>query len=186
MLRNWVNIVVFIIALPFFFALSLAGWRVDNFLIFNGAGDLVLSATAANGNKFTTRYIHSVELTPIEDEYRIVDGKIWMWEERVRSSGAGLPSMRPKNGRFLASGGWLIYQGSRNPVSQYYYRIGNQYFGLNQADFAPFGRKDFYKIYTGEKLLVKVEAKSLFLARPYAEEKLANAPVNASPVMRGE
>lgn len=180
---NQIKFAVLIAALPFFFALSLAGWRVDNFLVFNSDDDLVFSAPAANGNRFITRYIHSVEQTPVEDEYCIIDGGIWIWEERVRSSGAGLPSVTPPKGRFIDSGEWLIYQGSRNPVSQYYYRVGDQYLGLNQADFVPFGRKNLYIIYSGERLRVSVEVKNLLFIKSYAAEELAQAPSNVSRVI---
>lgn len=172
-----------IAAISFFFALSLVGWRVDYFYVRDDTGELVFAAPAANGNRFTTRYIHSVERSPVEDEYRIASGEIWMWEERVRSSNAGLPSAKPAKGRFIDTGNWLIYQGGRNSVKEYFYRIGNQHFGLNQVDFAPYGLCDFYKIFKGERLCVGVKIENLIFAEYRISPKLKGVPTGVPPIM---
>lgn len=182
-MKNWINLSTLLISIPFLFAVSIAGWRVDYFQISDHEGQLIFSSPAANGNKFTTIYIHSVELTPVEDDYRIIGGSIWMWEERVRSSNAGLPSVKPVNGRFINNGELFIYQGGRRSVKEYYYRIGNQYFGLNQADFEPFGRKDLYKIFNGERLLISVTTKNLVCAKLIRLRESAPTPTS-SPASR--
>ena len=82
--------------LPLLFAVSLCGWRVDFFQIYDKKGSLIFSSPAAVGHKFYTRYIHSVELTPVEDDYIVVDGKLWSWEERVRRDGTMLMSASSK------------------------------------------------------------------------------------------
>jgi len=181
--RNWKKHAVFMISIPLLFAAALAGWQVDCFQIYDEKGDLIFSAPAANGNKFTTRYVHSVERTPVEDEYRIVGGRIWIWEERVRSSNAGLPSMKPQRGSFIESGEWFIYRGGRKSVSEYYYRIGNELFGLNQADFEPFGRRDFYRAFKGERLRVAVRTVNLLSAKVFVSEKLSRLPAGVPAVL---
>lgn len=181
-MKNLINIALVLVTLPLLFTFSLAGWRVDYFQIFDGNDVLVFSAPAANGNKFTTRYIHSVERTPVEDEYRIVGGRIWMWEERVRSSNAGLPSVKPVRGRFINTGEWFIYQGGRHSFSEYYYRVGNQFLGLNQADFDPFGRSNFYDIFKGERMLVLVTTRNMLFTKCHISEKFLNAPCGVPPV----
>lgn len=183
-LKNGIYFSILLISLPLLLAISLFGWRIDYLCISDESGGLIFAAPAANGNKFITRYIHSVERTPVEDDYRITAGRIWMWEERVRSSSAGLPSLEPAKGRFIDSGNWFVYQGGRYSVSEYYYRVGNHHYGLNQADFEPFGRSNLYKIYKGERLRVSVERINLSKARLYADEKLLQAPRRVKPVTR--
>lgn len=182
-LKAWMKFAALIAAIPFFFVLSLIGWRVDYFYALSEDGELVFATPAANGNRFTTRYIHSVEGTPVEDEYRITDGMIWMWEERVRSTNAGLPFAKPAKGRFITTDEWLIYQGGRNSVTDYYYRIGDQHFGLNQVNFDPYGLCDLYKIYKGERLRISVRVKNLAFAKHYVSSKLAGAQINVPPIM---
>lgn len=184
LLKSWINLSILLISLPLLFSISLVGWRVDYLQIFDGKGLLIFSYPTANGNKFVTRYIHSVERTPVEDDYRVVGGRIWMWEERVRSSNAGLPSMESPNGRFINSGEWFIYQGGRHSVPEYYYRVGNEYFGLNQADIEPFGRRNFYKIFKGERLRVSVTVNNLGRTKTFISDELANAPVRVPPIYR--
>lgn len=183
-MKNWIKLVTFIAAIPFFFGLSLIGWRVDYFSIHDNQGNVVFASPASNGNRFTTRYIHSVERTPVEDEYRIANGRIWMWEERVRSTNAGLPFARPAKGRFIETNEWLVYQGGRNYVTEYFYRIGNQHFGLNQINFEPYGLCDFFRIFMGERLRVSVETQNLIFAEYNISDKLANAPKGVPPIMR--
>lgn len=100
-----------IASLPFLLFIALAGWRVDYIKILDTEKNVIFSAPTALRHTFTTRYIHSVELTPVEDEYRIIAGRLWTWEERVRSTNAGLPFDRPENGRFIESGNWMVFQG---------------------------------------------------------------------------
>lgn len=171
--KNWKNFIILLLSIPLLFAAALVGWEVDSFQVLDEKGELIFSAPAANGNKFTTRYIHSVELTPVEDEYRIINGSIWLWEERVRSSNAGLPSIRPARGRFIHSSEWFIYQGGRYSMSSYYYRVGDEHFGLNQVTFEPFGCNDFYRTFKGERLLVTVKPSNMLNARIFLSERLA-------------
>lgn len=175
---------LFIISLPVLFLISLAGWRVDVFQILDGGADIVFQSPASLGHKFTTRYIHSVELTPVEDEYHVVGGKLWAWEERVRSSKAGMPSLRPRNGRYLETSEWMIYQGGRVSWHEYYYRIGNDVLGQNQVVWEPFGRRNFYEIFTGRRLTVRVVKKPFILAKFFRADELENAPMGV-PLRKG-
>ncbi len=74
-------------------------------------GETVFSAPVPEGWAFTSRIVHSLEKTPVEDEYRVVSGQIWQWEERFQSNNAGLPTEVPSNGRFVSSPGWFIIRG---------------------------------------------------------------------------
>lgn len=72
----------------------------------------LLSRPSILGYPFITRYVHSVERTPVEDEYRVVGGRIWGWEERVVSQNAGLPIVVPRNGRLVVDGEWFRFRGA--------------------------------------------------------------------------
>ena len=91
-----------ILSLFFLFLLSLgmtlAVWPVNVISICTDGGEAVFSAPVPEGWAFTSRMIHSLEKTPVEDEYRVVSGRIWQWEERFQSNNAGLPTEVPVNG----------------------------------------------------------------------------------------
>ena len=173
------NIFLMIISLPLLLFIALAGWRVDYIKILDMEKNLIFSSPTALRHTFTTRYIHSVELTPVEDEYRILAGRLWAWEERVRSTNAGLPFDRPKNGRFIESGNWMLFQGGRVSWKEYYYRIGNKHLGLNQVKLAPFGRRNFFELFPGQRLTVAIVRAPFMYSGVYRNSELEKAPMNA-------
>ena len=183
-MKRLLYILAAIVMLPLLFAAALAGWRVDFFQVYDKGGSLPFSSPAAVGHKFFTRYIHSVELTPVEDDYIVVDGRLWSWEERVRSSKAGMPSMVPTQGKFFENSEWMTYQGGRISWNKYYYRVGDKHFGLNQAAFEPFGRKNFYLIFPGQCLVVKITRAPFLFSGIYRPRTLAKAPGNLPLVLR--
>lgn len=170
------NIFLLLILLPILFFLSLFGWRVDFFRILDSDGKILFSSPAALGHKFMTRYIHSVELTPVEDEYYVVSSKLWSWEERTRSTKAGMPFKSPLKGRFIKTEQWLIYQGGRLSWKNYFYRVGNKSFGLNQAMFEPLGTRNFYKIFPDKKLSIEVYRAAYMYTRTHLVKELSDAP----------
>ncbi|MBP7079077.1 MAG: DUF1850 domain-containing protein [Synergistales bacterium] len=93
--------------------------------------EVLLSRPTPVGFPFMTRYIHSVEKTPVEDDYRVVSGRIWAWEERVVSHNAGLPVVTPRNGRLISDGEWFRFRGGRSSWRKYYYRVGDDSIGRN-------------------------------------------------------
>ncbi|MDO9509040.1 MAG: DUF1850 domain-containing protein [Thermovirgaceae bacterium] len=120
---------------------------VDVFMISDGEKN-IYSRPAPVGCRFMTRYIHSVEKTSVEDDYRIVGERIWSWEERVLSQNAGMPTERPRNGRLIMDGEWLRFRGGRFSWSELFYRVGNDTFGMNELiAFSP---------YSGHYLLFKL------------------------------
>ena len=121
-------------------------------------------------------------MTPVEDEYHILDGRLWAWEERVRSTNAGLPFERPQRGKFIDNGKWMIFQGGRMSWKEYYYRIGDNKLGLNQVVFAPFGMRNFYEIFTGELLVVRISKSPFLFTKFYRAEKLQNAPMGVPAI----
>lgn len=86
---------------------TVAGWPVETFEIrfvkqgANPGDGLFLRVPVLLGRNVTNTIIHSVEQTPVVDEYRIQEGRIWAWREKIKSHNAGLPSLRPERGRFM-------------------------------------------------------------------------------------
>jgi len=185
MMKNISHCVLLILSLPILFLTAAAGWRVDVFQMEDHQGRLIFQSPVSLGHKFTTRYIHSVELTPVEDEYKVAKGLLWTWEERVRSTNAGLPFDRPKYGRFIDNGEWMVFQGGRMSWKEYYYRVGNKNIGRNQVTLEPFGRRNFFEIFEGERLIVRILKMPLISARFYRTGILGRAPMGAPPMEGG-
>ena len=145
-------------------AVAVAGWHADELTLTDDKAERVIfSLPAPNGFRFTTGYTHSVELTPVEDEYAVADGALWNWQERVKSSNAGMPSIAPEHGRYINTGEWLIFQGGRAPAKRFYLRVGNEKFGRNWIELPPYGSAELYKIIPGVRLAVAAEKKPLAL-----------------------
>ena len=143
-------------------AVALCGWRVDDLQLRTREGEVLFSAPTRLGEHFTTFYIHSVELTPVEDEYTVIDGRIWSWQERVKSSNAGMPYVLPQEGSYFLRDGWMVYQGGRLNWKTFYLRVGNERFGKNRFELAPYGTTELYKILPGMQLGVTAERKPLW------------------------
>ncbi len=110
------------------------------------------------GSSIETRYVHSLELTQVEDLYLPVDGFIWLWEERVKSHNAGLPTESMPNGFFVSNGAWMRFFGGRNRNSRYVFRIGNSVAGKNGIRFS-WERKwlDLFEICPGKRFFLTAE-----------------------------
>ncbi len=184
-MKNISHCLLLLLSIPVLFLISAAGWRVDVFQLEGPDGRMIFQSPVSLGHKFTTRYIHSVELTPVEDEYKIAGGLLWAWEERVRSTNAGLPFNKPRYGRFINTGEWMIFQGGRMSWKEYYYRIGNNKIGQNQVMLEPFGRRNFFELFAGERLVVRIIKAPLMSAKFYRAELLENAPMGAPPMEGG-
>jgi hypothetical protein len=116
-------------------------------------------AGAPLGQAFATEYIHSVQRTPVEDIYRIVNGRIWSWQERVQSHNAGLPFARPPFGRFrMDDPPWMVVEGGRQSWDAIVLRVGNAELGRNVFSYgekAP--RTALFERFPGQRLELRVE-----------------------------
>ena len=92
---------------------------------------LILSQGAPLGFAFPLGYIHSVEQTPVETEYRVSGGILWQWEERTKSHNAGLPTASPRRGRFIMGTKWMIVRGGGEAIQTLRYRVGDRTLGKN-------------------------------------------------------
>jgi hypothetical protein len=124
---------------------------VDVLTVGDPAG-IVFSARANLGQEYRTRYIHSVQLTPVVDVYRILQGRIRQWQEWTRSHNAGLPSMAPGNGRFVFSPPWMVMEGGRNSWRRIVYRVGDKDFGRNEFAFGRGAWIPLYRTHAGRRL----------------------------------
>ncbi|MDR0577172.1 MAG: DUF1850 domain-containing protein [Candidatus Accumulibacter sp.] len=135
---------------------------------------LLFAASAPLGQEFSTEYIHSVQLTPVQDIYRIVGGRIWSWQERVQSHNAGLPFARPPSGRFRMEPPWMVIEGGRQPWESIFLRVGNDKLGRNLFSYgAKAPRVPLFEKFPGKRLQLGVERRplvTLLRARQFPEE----------------
>jgi hypothetical protein len=149
---------------------------VDALVIRSSSGgessEPLFAAGAPLGRQFTTEYLHSVQLTPVQDIYHIVNGRIWSWQERVRSHNAGLPFSRPPFGRFRMDGPWMVIEGGRQSWREIHLRVGDAELGRNLFSW---GRESpptrLYERFPGRRLQLEVERLplvTLFRAKRFA------------------
>ena len=156
------------------FALALL-WRPVDVLVMREAppphGDAsqppVFEGIAQLGQEVWTQYLHSVQLTPVLDCYRVVNGRIWSWREYVRSHNAGLPFQKPAFGRFVMDGPWMIVEGGRQAWERLALRVGNAELGRNAFAYGrgmPVVWRPLYQSHPGKRLLLEVERRPLLRA----------------------
>jgi hypothetical protein len=126
-----------------------------NFFTATGRQRTLFSSPAPNGYSFTTTYIHSLQLTPVKDDYRLVGGRIWGWEEWTQSHNAGLPSVTPPHAMLIISPPWMINRGGRFASNIIYYRIGTEEFGRNIWLLAPWDEIKIYEKYPSYRVALE-------------------------------
>jgi hypothetical protein len=119
----------------------------------------VFRGAAPLGQELWTQYLHSVQLTPVLDCYRIVNGRVWAWREYVQSHNAGLPFQKPACGRFVMDSPWMILEGGRQSWERIVLRVGSAELGRNAFAFCR-GLPDvwipLYESHSGKRLLIEV------------------------------
>lgn len=163
-------VILMILTLPAAFIAAAKGWHVCGLSVAGSDGKVLFQAPVPYSFRFTTSYIHSVELTPVEDEYAVADGRIWPWQERVKSSNAGMPSLKPEHGLYISSAEWLIFQGGRTASERFFLRVGNAKFGRNKLKIPPFGEVSLFELIPGKR--VAVEASRELFANSAVKESL--------------
>ena len=123
-----------------------------NYFTVTGSEGLLFSCPAPNGYSFVTTYIHSLEHTPVRDDYRFVSGRIWGWEELTMSLNAGLPSAPLPGVRLLLSPPWMITRGGRMNMNVIYYRIGTEVFGRNKWLIEPWDEINIFEKYPARRV----------------------------------
>ncbi len=128
------------------------------------APKVFVSQSLVPSQPIITRYIHSVEKTPVEDEYYASSGMLWQWEERVRSHNAGLPFLKRSRGIFFQSPCWMHFRGGGAGYPSIFLRIGNEEFGQNQLELPKIASWDLFREFPGKPVTLRVRETSLLFA----------------------
>ena len=147
--------------MAFFSLLFLLCVPVESLSIRSSDGSSLLVFPVAPGDSFILNFIHSVEKTPVESEFRVLSGKVRQWEERFLSHNAGLPTQAPPNGRFIMDMEWMILRGGGLAVQSFRYRVGNEQFGRNFMVLPDGSKKILFEEYPGRVLIFSAESTSL-------------------------
>ncbi|MDR1579539.1 MAG: DUF1850 domain-containing protein [Synergistaceae bacterium] len=118
-----------------------------NYFVVSHRDKVILASPIPNAYPFFTTYIHSLQLTPVIDDYRFVNGRIWGWEEWTQSHNAGLPSVPSPHSKLIMSSPWMIYRGGRNAADIINYKVGDARFGRNLWRLAPWDTINIFKVY---------------------------------------
>ncbi|MGL4208245.1 MAG: DUF1850 domain-containing protein, partial [Candidatus Adiutrix sp.] len=114
---------------------ALLGWPIDVLTIGENKPERntppILSHGLLLGETFSTSYLHSVELTPVHEHYRLRGGEIWLWQVWQMSHNAGLISQTPARGRFFHAPPWMVLEGHSLKSKKIIYRVGNSQTGQN-------------------------------------------------------
>ena len=129
-----------------------------NFFTVTGREGLLFSCPMPNGYSFVTTYIHSLERTPVRDDYRFVSGRIWGWEEWTMSLNAGLPSVTLPGVKIVVSPPWMITRGGRRIKDLVYYRVGTEEFGRNKWLLEPWEEINVFEKYPKYRLSFEASA----------------------------
>ena len=129
---------------------GLAGRPVDCLVVRNEEGTELFRAVLPLGREYATRYIHSVQKTPVEDYYQIIRGRIWSVRERAQSHNAGLPFAAPEGGRFILDPPWMTVEGGRQNWPVIHLRVGDA--GLGRNEFRNGSWRPLYSEFPGRRL----------------------------------
>lgn len=131
----------------------------------NGAEDRkIFSALMPLGKEYETGIIHSVQLTPVIDRYRVQEGRIWGWQERIMSHNAGLPSLKPERGNFRHEAPWMILEGGGHSWRAIHYRVGTKDLGANVFCFADQECIELWRAFPGQLLRFNAQTVPFCLA----------------------
>lgn len=120
--------------------------------------EIVYHGPVLLGRGVTNTIIHSVQLTPVIDEYRVQEGRIWAWREKILSHNAGLPSLKPERGRFAYDPPWMIVEGTGAAWESFVYRVGTEELGKNELCISPAPCRELWREMPGARLLFQVVA----------------------------
>ena len=86
---------------------------------------LLASCPADAGTEFSTRFIHSVQKTPVEEFFTVNDARdgFVLLRTRYRSFGVGLPFL-PTDGSFRREGDAFVMDGMNRPLPEIQFRPG--------------------------------------------------------------
>jgi len=127
-------------------------WPIDALTLRDDDGRTVLRAAMPPGCEFATLYIHSVELSPVEDTYFVQDGLIRQWRSRVQSHNAGLPIATLARGRVYMDAPWIVFEGAIASLTSFALRVGNEHIGRNHLRIGQNPWQPLYRTLPGKRL----------------------------------
>lgn len=143
-------------------ALALVFWPVDALVIRDEDDTVVLRSLMPLGRSFETEYIHSVQLSPVQDVYFLSGGVIRQWETRVQSQNAGITSLVLPQGRFRIEPPWLVFEGQAMALAKFVLRVGTDVIGRNRMRFGNGDWQPLYPSFAGQRLYVEAARQSLY------------------------
>ncbi len=83
--------------------------------------EVIIEKSMLQDNHFTVRWIHSVELTPWEELFQVIDGHIYLEETRFQSFGAGVPDAIGTQSE--TADGYVTYSGIHQEMPSLIYGV---------------------------------------------------------------
>ncbi len=85
---------------------------------------------------------------------------------KVVSQNAGLPFIKPRNGRLIADGEWFRFRGGRSSMQTIFYRVGDNRTGRNvSCVFLPSPMEyEAFRLFPGKRLRLSVKITPLACA----------------------
>ena len=123
---------------------SVLFWPVDTLIFRDDDGQVVIREAMPQGRGFATRFIHSLELSPVEDEYVVQDGLIRQWRSRIQTHNAGMPILTLARGRVYMAPPWFVFEGAIISLAGFPLRVGNESLGRN---YLRIGRNPWQPLY---------------------------------------
>lgn len=113
-----------ILAIIAIMAIIFLAYPVKTLTVGNKGNNIVYQQLIRNGDRFTIRCIHSVEKTPVDETYEIIDGEITLVETVYSDFGAGLPYCSFKNQSFIREPGKFRITGYNLKIPRLDIRVG--------------------------------------------------------------
>jgi hypothetical protein len=127
-------------------------WPVDALILRGDDEKIVFHEAILPGRGFATRYTHSLELSPVEDEYIVQNGLIRQWRSRIQSHSAGLPILTLARGRVYMEPPWIVFEGAIISFTDFYLRVGTESLGRNYLRIGAAPWLPLYRDFPGKRL----------------------------------
>lgn len=116
------------ISILFFYVVILfwcTGCQRSEKLMIESPGQIEHSVALGSNRDFSLRYTHSVEKTPVFENFHVLDdGKFILKSTRYRSQGVGLPFLPLEGQLTVTQDGWFILEGLNREFQEIKLRVG--------------------------------------------------------------
>lgn len=105
--------------------LFILGFKGQYLLLQNEqSGKVLFCGEAADGERFSVSYIHSVNKSPVTEYYQIQSSEIYLTELRYKAFGAGMPTHPEENQTQRYEDGNIVVEGFARQMPYLCYSIG--------------------------------------------------------------